>query len=84
MRRGKRVSGVAGPEFRRAVGENLRQLRLGRYTTQQRVGQAIGVTNRTMSNYEHGYQEPALSTAVALAAYFDVPLGALLPDGAAS
>jgi transcriptional regulator with XRE-family HTH domain len=48
----------------RQVGRALHRLRLERDFAQKVVASRAGITRPMLSNYEHGHQQPSLSTLV--------------------
>ena len=52
----------------------LRYLRLKKNLTQEDVGNAVGITQFTYSNYENNKTEPDLETLKKLADFFEVSL----------
>ena len=73
-----------GGEFARNIpgefGAKLRDLRRKAGVTQQELGGAVGVTAGTISTYECGRAYPQKKTLAALAAYFGVAPGHLVPQ----
>lgn len=57
---------------------NLKQLRKFNNLTQLQVANAIGISQRTYSNYEIGTREPDINTIIKLADYFNVTIDYLL------
>ena len=58
--------------------EHLREIRKNKGTTQRQVAESIGITERNYQYYESGGREPAMSTLIALADYFDVSIDYLV------
>lgn len=58
--------------------ERLKELREEKELTQTQVAKAINVTQRNISFYETGTNEPDLKTIAALANFFDVTTDYLL------
>ena len=58
--------------------EHLLYLREKRGLKQTDVAAAIGITERGYRNYERGRREPALSTLIALADFYDLSLDELV------
>lgn len=56
----------------------LRELRLEKGLRLKDVAEAMGVTLRTISNYEAGIREPSLDMLVKLCKFFDVSSDYLL------
>ena len=50
--------------------ENLRKLRLANGVTQQKLAEAIGVTQQSINKYENHSVEPDIGTLIRLADYF--------------
>ena len=61
--------------------EHLLQLRTARDLTQKSLAAKIGISWRTYQNYELGLREPPLSTLIALADFYDLPLDELIKMG---
>jgi putative transcriptional regulator len=61
------------------VGKRILMLRQQRGWTQQRVGNAIGMTRAAIANIEGGKQRMLLNTVYDFALLFDVPLSKVLP-----
>lgn len=57
---------------------NLYKLRNEKGVTQKELASVLGVTIRTITNYENGSREPNIATLLALADYFDVSLDYLV------
>jgi transcriptional regulator with XRE-family HTH domain len=60
------------------VGDNLRHLRDEREWSQEDVARKLGVTNRMISNYEHGYSQMSLVTFLTLANVYGIAPARLL------
>ena len=58
--------------------EHLLQLRTGKNLSQKALAAEIGISWRTYQNYELGLREPALSTLIALADFYDLSLDELV------
>ena len=58
--------------------EHLLKLRLSHGLSQQQAAEKAGVVLRTYQYYERGQREPALSTLIALADFYDVSLDELV------
>ncbi len=52
----------------------IKRYRKQRNLLQDDVGRIVGVTGRSIGNYEHGYREPRLSIAKKLADLFDTTI----------
>jgi transcriptional regulator with XRE-family HTH domain len=61
-------------------GKKLRELRLEKGLSQQKLGGELGFCNQTVSFWENGSREPDLDTLVQIAHYFEVGLEELLED----
>ncbi|WP_350339963.1 helix-turn-helix transcriptional regulator [Acutalibacter sp. JLR.KK004] len=59
-------------------GKKLREVRLARKFTQQRLADAVGIALRSYQCYEQGVREPSLDMLVKLADVLDVPTDYLL------
>lgn len=59
-------------------GKNLRQARIKRNMTQQRIADIVGVALRSYQCYEQGTREPPLDMLVKLADALEVPTDFLL------
>lgn len=53
-------------------GERLKELRLEKGASLKEVGDAVGVTLNTISNYERGVREPDFEILRALCGFFGV------------
>ena len=62
--------------------KRLRELRLSRNLTQDKLAQELGIAKSTISMYENGNREPDFETLELIADYFNVTLGSLMsrPD----
>ena len=58
--------------------ENLLRLRQKKGLKQQEVATGTGLSLRGYQNYERGQREPSLSTLIALADFYDLPLDELV------
>ncbi|GHJ27351.1 hypothetical protein TPA0910_17840 [Streptomyces hygroscopicus subsp. sporocinereus] len=61
---------------RRSVGERVRELRLWRNLSQEKLAEKCGADRQTVNRIENGHQAPGLDTLIRIAA----ALGAPLPD----
>ncbi len=61
-------------------GKNLKQLRLEKEISQQKLGEYFHVCNQTISFWETGSREPDLDHLVEIAAFFDVSIDDLLKE----
>ena len=58
--------------------ENLRKLRLANGVTQQKLAEAIGVTQQSINKYENHSVEPDIGTLIRLADYFHTSVDYLI------
>lgn len=56
----------------------LRELRLARKMSQQRLAIELSMSQNTISRYENGEQEPGIDELIRIADYFNVSLDYLL------
>ena len=56
----------------------LKELRLARKMTQQRLAMELSMSQNTVSRYENGEREPGLAELIRIADYFDVSVDYLL------
>ena len=56
----------------------LRELRLERNMSQQRLAMELSMTQNTISRYEKGEREPGIKELIRIADYFNVSLDYLL------
>ena len=56
----------------------LRELRLERNMSQQRLAMELSMTQNTISRYENGKREPGIKELIRIADYFNVSLDYLL------
>lgn len=56
----------------------LRELRLERNMSQQRLAMELSMTQNTISRYENGEREPGIKEMIRIADYFNVSLDYLL------
>ncbi|MBR2441836.1 MAG: helix-turn-helix transcriptional regulator [Clostridia bacterium] len=61
-------------------GKRLKELRLEKGLSQQKLGETFGFCNQTISFWESGSREPDLDTLVEIAHYFEVPFEDLLEE----
>ena len=61
-------------------GKKLRELRLEKGLSQQKLGKELGFCNQTISFWESGSREPDLDTLVKIAHFFGVSIDELLED----
>ena len=58
----------------------MKELRLEKGLSQQKLGEAFGFCNQTVSFWESGSREPDLDTLVMIAHYFEIPFEELLEE----
>ncbi len=61
-------------------GKRLKELRLEKNLSQQRLGEFFGVCNQTISFWESGSREPNLDDLLEVARFFEVPVDYLLDE----
>ena len=61
-------------------GIRLKELRVERGLSQQKLGDELGFCNQTISFWESGSREPDLDTLVKIAHYFNIPYEELLEN----
>ena len=61
-------------------GKRLKELRIEKGLSQQKLGENLGFCNQTISFWEIGNREPDLDTLLKIAHYFDVSLEYLLEE----
>ena len=61
-------------------GKRLKQLRIEKGLSQQKLGEIFGFCNQTISFWENGSREPDLDTLIKIAHYFEVTLEELLEE----
>ena len=61
-------------------GKRLKELRIAKGFSQQKLGEDLGFCNQTVSFWENGNREPDLDTLVLIAHYFEVTLEELLEE----
>lgn len=54
------------------IGDAIKELREDKRLTQAELGSIIGVSGKTISNYEKGDREPSIEVITNLANYFEV------------
>ena len=54
--------------------ERLKQIRLSKQVSQNKIATEIGISGTQYQNYEYGKKEPTLKNLIALADFFDVSL----------
>ncbi len=60
------------------LAKNINHLRSSRNLNQQHLADLLDVKANTISNYENGKSTPSLEGLMALAAFFQIPVGALI------
>lgn len=58
--------------------ENLKKLRKEQNISQEKLGEAVFVSQQSIYKYEHGITEPRIETLVRLADYFDTSIDYLV------
>lgn len=58
--------------------KRLRELRISRNLTQNKLAEELGISKSTISMYENGNREPDFETLELIADYFNVNLGSLI------
>lgn len=61
-------------------GKQLKELRIEKGLSQQKLGEIFGFCNQTISFWENGSREPDLDTLVEISHFFEVPLEELLEE----
>ena len=61
-------------------GKRLKELRIEKGLSQQKLGEIFGFCNQTISFGENGSREPDLDTLVMIAHYFEIPFEELLEE----
>lgn len=61
-------------------GKRLKELRIEKGLSQQKLGEHLGFCNQTISFWESGSREPDLDTLLKIAYFFDVKIEELLED----
>ncbi len=61
-------------------GKRLKELRMEKGFSQQKLGEIFGFCNQTISFWESGSREPDLDTLLEIAHYFEVALEDLLEE----
>ena len=61
-------------------GKNLKELRLEKGLSQDKLGKQLGFCNQTISFWESGSREPDLDTLVKIARFFNVSYEDLLDE----
>ncbi len=61
-------------------GKRLKELRINKGISQQKLGEDLGFCNQTISFWENGSREPDLDTLVKISHYFEISIGDLLEE----
>ena len=61
-------------------GKRLKELRIEKGLSQQKLGEIFGFCNQTISFWESGSREPDLDTLLKIAHFFEVSLEELLEE----
>ncbi|MBQ3116396.1 MAG: helix-turn-helix transcriptional regulator [Clostridia bacterium] len=61
-------------------GRKLKELRIEKGLSQQKLGENLGFCNQTISFWESGSREPDLDTLIKISHYFEVCLEDLLEE----
>ena len=61
-------------------GKRLKELRVEKGLSQQKLGELLGFCNQTISFWESGSREPDLDTLLMISKYFEVSLEDLLEE----
>lgn len=69
---------VQDPDFRKAFGDRVRELRKRKGWTQKELAARLGVKTPQLTKYETGFNAPTLEKVVELAEILDVSLDYLL------
>ena len=62
----------------RDIGARIKQFRLARDMSQERIEKATGIKQQSISDYERGVSEPSIATLWRLADFFCVTLDDLV------
>ena len=65
-------------------GTNLRNLRIQRHLSQQKLADELEVSQSSIAAYETGEREPSFAVIEKIAAYFGVPASTLTPFSTAT
>lgn len=57
---------------------NLKILRKERHLSQQRLGEVLNISLKTISHWETGYTEPSIGQLISLADFFDISVDELI------
>lgn len=55
-------------------GKNLKELRESKSLSQRKLGEALGVSNQSVSFWETGQREPDIDMLISIADYFGVSI----------
>ena len=61
-------------------GRKLKELRIEKCLSQQKLGELLGFCNQTISFWENGSREPDLDTLVNISHFFEVSIEDLLEE----
>lgn len=61
-------------------GKKLKEFRIEKGLSQQKLGQLLGFCNQTVSFWENGSREPDLDTLLKISKFFEVPIEELLEE----
>ena len=61
-------------------GKKLKELRIEKGLSQQKLGKELGFCNQTISFWESGSREPDLDTLVKISRYFEISYEDLLEE----
>lgn len=61
-------------------GKKLKEFRVAKGLSQQKLGEELGFCNQTISFWESGSREPDLDTLLKISHYFDVSIDELLGE----
>ena len=61
-------------------GKRLKEFRVEKGLSQQKLGETLGFCNQTISFWESGNREPDLDTLLKISHYFEVSLEELLEE----
>ncbi|MBQ8196930.1 MAG: helix-turn-helix transcriptional regulator [Clostridia bacterium] len=61
-------------------GKKLKELRIEKGLSQQKLGEQLGFCNQTVSFWEGGSREPDLDTLLSIAHFFEVKVEDLLEE----
>lgn len=64
--------------FSQYFPERLKELRCSNNLTMEMLGNEIGSTRGTISNFENGYKKPSLDILIRIADYFNVSIDYLI------